>query len=203
MELIDDLKLHPLIFLSTAAAFNVDPSLPLPTPETSLSVSAARILTDALSLPPGQEFSVLRPFLPLLHPLLSFTRSALSPASPTPSHPSHTTTLLSRANTRRLFLSAGLLPLYSHCTLEKAKPTWLGGHVVMDGIKGTGADKKWTDNARRASESLARGVRQFGAEQRPAMSESEQRAEIGSSSVLFCFEVPSHVLNVQGCCSRT
>ncbi|KAK4705929.1 hypothetical protein P7C70_g278, partial [Phenoliferia sp. Uapishka_3] len=176
MELIERLHLHSLIFLSTVSA-SPTPEYPVPPPiqPAQLSVEASKILADLLSLPSPSP-STLRP---LLHPALTLSVSS-SPSSPTPSSTSSpTTTLLSRSITRRLFTSAGLLPIYEQWTLEKGKPAWLGGHVIMDGIKGAVVDRKWVENARKASKTLSEGVRRFGVVVREAMQEGEERGEIG------------------------
>lgn len=186
MELIERLGLHPLIFLSfpTVQAFTTDPATPAPPPITSDTILASRILADLLSLPSTTP-SHLRASL---HPLLSLS---LPPTSASASaSPSEALTTISHNTIRRLFLSAGLYPLYDMHTLEKGKPVWLGGHVLMEGIKGTGADKKWTDNARKASCVLSSGVKEFGGVGRSGEeARAEERGAIGEFSLARFFYI--------------
>ncbi|KAL8279244.1 hypothetical protein RQP46_008281 [Phenoliferia psychrophenolica] len=199
MELFDRLNLHSIIFLSTVPSFHRSPSAPPsspptpspPPPNPHLSLLASEILADLLALPCRRP-STLRS---QLHPLLTLSRSSSSRASsspsPTPdqsspssSPPAQTPTTISRADTRRLFISAGLLPLDDLYTLKKGKEVWLGSHVVMLGIKGTGMDDKWVESVRKASRLLADAVRRFGTTDE-ARSDEQRRAERADLGMLL------------------
>ncbi|KAM0751813.1 poly A polymerase C-terminal region-like protein [Meredithblackwellia eburnea MCA 4105] len=168
MELIERLRLHQLIFLSTTDSFTADdPSTAAPAPDTSLTIRTSTILADVFALPSQSPPQ----FRPILHPLLTFP--SVSPVV-----------------IRRLFFSAGLLPIYDQLALEKGKQTWLGGHVIMEGIKGTASDRKWCENARKASEILAEGVRNFGGSH--ASGDIRERVEIGMLLRDLAVEDPIH-----------
>lgn len=132
MELIEQLNLHPLVFLydPSVAFLPSSPSHPAPAPDSRLSITSSRTLATLFTSPPTP-----------LHPLLL---SALSPATK-----------------KRLYLSCGLLPLYDFMTIEKKRTIWLGEKVVREGIKWASADWTWANKAREASYLLAGGVRKF------------------------------------------
>jgi tRNA nucleotidyltransferase (CCA-adding enzyme) len=165
MELIEKLHLHDLIFLfDREGAFPVDatPGSPYEPPDPSVSVRAAAVLSSLLHLPSS-------PFtLPPLHPLLTLTVSSV-PA---------TLTEISPTIIKRLYLSAGLLPLYDLCTREKKRIAWVGEKIVHDGVKWPTTDRGWVVKAREASGLLSEGVRTYGDSKRSAT--VEDRAEIGT-----------------------
>lgn len=188
-ELIERLKLYPLVFLydhattfaaattttpgldAPAASSPVDSSLP-PLPDSSLSVSAARVLGSLLgsdndsslgrrlhpilklhtvSPPPLAPHSALAPY-PEPVPVVS---SSSTTGAPPPPHPFAT---IYPHTLKRLYVSCGLLPLYDLATTDKKKTIWLGEKVVRDGIKGPTIDAATCKKFREAWQILHRAV---------------------------------------------
>ncbi|GAA5847313.1 hypothetical protein JCM3766R1_003946 [Sporobolomyces carnicolor] len=188
-ELIERLKLYPLVFLydhattfaaattttpgldAPAASSPVDSSLP-PLPDSSLSVSAARVLGSLLgsdndsslgrrlhpilklhtvSPPPLAPHSALAPY-PEPVPVVSSSSTTGAPPLPHPFATIYPHTL------KRLYVSCGLLPLYDLATTDKKKTIWLGEKVVRDGIKGPTIDAATCKKFREAWQILHRAV---------------------------------------------
>lgn len=173
MELIDRLKLHPLIFLYNPAEVTSasDPSSEPSPPDYSTSLLASRVVDDLLHTPSSVS---------ALHPLLRFTvvpHSASADAahdaypSATALHEVFPTTI------KRFFLAAGLLPLRDLEVIEKKKTVWVGEKVVKDGIKGPTADWVWVRKAREAHLLLSAGVQKLAGE--GAVEGEGDRAELG------------------------
>lgn len=213
-ELIDNLELHPLIFLyehdkcfPMPAASNsptASPSLsspepsasPAPAPDTSISVIAASLLTHLLN-PSTSSLPTLHPLLQLRAvPLPDTTNAHSAPPTYPPVSPSPSTapllTLVYPPTLKRLYLSCGVLPLYDLATREKNKVVWVGEKVVREGVKGPSVDVGFVKRVREASEVLRGLVRQVcgetsagaGADQE-MVDEAEERAMIGASARLL------------------
>ncbi|GAA6006182.1 hypothetical protein JCM10207_000553 [Rhodosporidiobolus poonsookiae] len=196
-ELIDQLHLHPLIFLydhgATFPAAGTTSDPPPPLPDTSLSVCAATLLARLLSPAASAPESDLPPLHPLLH-LSSVPLPPSSASSPPPTYPSlddpslyPPSAPLSLAavyppTLKRLFLSAGLLPLYPLATSEKKKVVWVGERVVREGIKGPSVDIAWTKRAREAVGLVSEAVRRYvgvGEGEEAMEDEERDRADLG------------------------
>ncbi|GAA5829155.1 hypothetical protein JCM11251_004143 [Rhodosporidiobolus azoricus] len=182
--LIERLNLHTLIFLyDHSTSYPADGTLddpPPALPDTRLSVSAASILSTLL------HPSSTSP-LPSLHPLLQLTTTPLPPLPPSSAPPTYPSlhdpasfpiTSVYPLTLKRLFLSCGLLPLYSLYTIEKKKTLWVGEKVVKDGVKGPVVDAVFTKRARDGALLLSGAVEKYGAEG-VMEHEEEDRAEIG------------------------
>ncbi|GAA6041291.1 hypothetical protein JCM8097_001319 [Rhodosporidiobolus ruineniae] len=145
---------------------------PPPLPDAQLSVEAATILTRLLSPSSVPEDLALHPLLRLTPvPLPAGHSSATHPPPLYPSidAPSLYPPLPGSAHLaqiypptlKRLYLSCGLLPLYSLMAMEKKKPVWVGEKVVREGVKGPGVDVVWCKRAREAVGVLRGAVRRF------------------------------------------
>ncbi|GAA6047725.1 hypothetical protein JCM3770_001746 [Rhodotorula araucariae] len=201
-ELIERLELHPLIFLyehdkvfaappaspllgSVSVSTLPDPrATPPPEPDTAISVTAAAVLTALLQ--PAVDST-----LPALHPLLQLVSVPLPDPAPAnghapppypPSSPSPSTPLEARVypgTLKRLYLSCGLLPLYTLLTTDKGKALWVGEKVVREGVKGPTVDITFTRRVRDAQQVLRGAVRAFTGAEEGARDEGDERAEIG------------------------
>jgi len=171
MELIDRLKLHPLIFLYDPAQVTSasDPSSPPAPPSYSTSLLASQVVSDLLHASASA-----------LHPLLQFTVVPVPEASDVHLEPYPSTTALNEVyptTIKRLYLSSGLLPLRDLEVVEKKKTVWIGEKVVRDGIKGPTADWVWVRKAREAQMLLSESVQKFAGE--GAVERESDRAEMG------------------------
>lgn len=175
LELIDQLNLHPLVFLYDAHDVEaaLDPSAsPPPPPLPHLSLQSAQIVSAFLNPPPSSS-------LPPLHPLLRFSRVPIDPTLPTSQqvYPPSLTELYPH-NVKRLYLACGLLPLHDLPAIDKKKTVWVGEKVVRDGIKWPTMDNVWAKKAQDASGLLSEGVQRFAAE---GVTENEaDRADMGA-----------------------
>ncbi|GAA5952700.1 hypothetical protein JCM21900_000407 [Sporobolomyces salmonicolor] len=187
-ELMERLRLHPLVFLydHSTSFLSSSPSSPAPPPpDTSLAVTAATLLSSLLFRPSSSYPS----HFPPLHPLLQLSvvsppplppHSSLPPypdPSPGPSSPSPPLASIYPHTLKRLYLSCGLLPLYDLSCNDKKKVIWVGERVVRDGIKGPTVDGVWVKKARDAAEVLGAAVSRLAGEE--SMQAEEDRVEIG------------------------